>query len=99
VRVANKEAIKYTDAFDDLAFAAGDGVVLASAAQLPSGYRCVKGGRVESDRGHVGLMGDLEGMGRCIAAEIDARAKGVGLGRQQALRPGQETSDLTRTES
>ena len=83
-RVANKEAIKYTDAFDDLVFAAGDGVVLASAAQLPEGYRCVKGGRVETDRGHVGLMGDLEGMGRCIEAVIDARRKGVGLGPSHA---------------
>lgn len=79
-RVLNEEAIKYTDAFDDLAFAAGDGVVLASAAQLPEGYRCVKGGRVESDRGHVGLMGDLEGMGRCLEAVFDARSKGVGMG-------------------
>ncbi len=80
-RVADEEAIKYADVFDDLAFAAGDGVVLASAAQLPEGYRCVKGGRVESDRGHVGLMGDLEGVGQCIEAVIDARAKGVGLGK------------------
>ena len=83
-RVANEEAIKYSDAFDDLVFAVGDGVVLASAAQLPDGYRCVKGGRVESDRGHVGLMGDLEGMGCCIGAVIDARKKGVGLGKQWA---------------
>ncbi|KAI1609645.1 hypothetical protein EDD37DRAFT_570779 [Exophiala viscosa] len=82
-RVLNEEAIKYTDAFDDLAFAAGDGVVLASAAQLPEGYRCVKGGRVETDRGHVGLMGDLEGVGRCLEAVIDARTKGVGLGKNQ----------------
>ncbi|KAK5262272.1 hypothetical protein LTR20_005169 [Exophiala xenobiotica] len=80
-RVTDEEAIKYADVFDDLAFAAGDGVVLASAAQLPEGYRCVKGGRVESDRGHVGLMGDLEGVGRCIEAVIDARAKGVGFGK------------------
>jgi pimeloyl-ACP methyl ester carboxylesterase len=92
VRVPNEEAIKYTDAFDDLAFAAGDGVVLASAAQLPDGYRCVKGGRVESDRGHVGLMGDLEGMGRCIGAVIDARRKGVGLGTLYA-RHSRDMSD------
>ncbi|KAK5051493.1 hypothetical protein LTR84_003145 [Exophiala bonariae] len=83
-KVANREAIKYSDVFDDLAFAAGDGVVLASAAQLPEGYRCVKGGRVETDRGHVGLLGDLEGVGRCISAIVDARAKGVGLGKQYA---------------
>ncbi|KIX94830.1 uncharacterized protein Z520_09520 [Fonsecaea multimorphosa CBS 102226] len=91
-RVANKEAIKYTDAFDDLAFAAGDGVVLASAAQLPEGYRCVKRGRVESDRGHVGIMGDLEGMGRCLEAVVDARAKGVGLGKSYA-RHARDSSD------
>ncbi|KEF57124.1 uncharacterized protein A1O9_07314 [Exophiala aquamarina CBS 119918] len=83
-RVASLEAIKYNDAFDDLAFAAGDGVVLASAAQLPEGYRCVKGGRVETDRGHVGLLGDLEGVGRCIEAVVNARSKGVGLGKQFA---------------
>ncbi|KAG9784591.1 hypothetical protein KCU88_g2709, partial [Aureobasidium melanogenum] len=87
-RVTNKEAIKYDDAYDDLAFAAGDGVVLASAAQLPEGYRCVKGGRVESARGHVGLLGDLEGVGRCLEAVVDARAKGVGLGRDGLQRKG-----------
>ena len=76
----SREDIKYDDAFDELAFAAGDGVVLASAAQLPAGYRCVKGGRVESERGHVGLLGDLEGVGRCLIAVFDARKRGVGLG-------------------
>ncbi|KAK5069604.1 hypothetical protein LTR64_008285 [Lithohypha guttulata] len=78
--VKSREDIKYDDAFDELAFAAGDGVVLASAAQLPAGYRCVKGGRVESERGHVGLLGDLEGVGRCLIAVSDARKRGVGLG-------------------
>ena len=79
-RVSSKEAIKYTDAFDDLTFAAGDGVVLASAAQLPDGYRCVKGGRVKSDRGHVGLLGDLEGVGQALGAVVEGRARGIGLG-------------------
>ncbi|RMZ79038.1 hypothetical protein DV737_g3575, partial [Chaetothyriales sp. CBS 132003] len=79
-RVASREAIQYGDAFDDLAFAAGDGVVLASAAQLPDGYRCVKGGRIETDRGHVGLLGDLEAVGKCIAAVVQARNRGVGVG-------------------
>jgi pimeloyl-ACP methyl ester carboxylesterase len=79
-RVESREAIKRSDAYDDLAFAAGDGVVLASAAQLPKGYRCVKGGRIETDRGHVGLLGDLEGVGRALEAIVEARAKGVGLG-------------------
>lgn len=79
-RVASREAIKYTDAYDDLVFAAGDGIVLASAAMLPRGYRCVKNGKVETDRGHVGLLGDVEGVGRALQAIIDTRAKGVGLG-------------------
>ena len=87
-RVSSREAIKYTDAFDDLAFAAGDGVVLASAAQLPDGYRCVKGGRVKSDRGHVGLLGDLEGVGQALGAVVEGRARGIGLG---VGRPHQES--------
>lgn len=85
-RVESREAIKRSDAYDDLAFAAGDGVVLASAAQLPKGYRCVKGGRIETDRGHVGLLGDLEGVGRALEAIVEARAKGVGLGKENAGR-------------
>ena len=80
-RVASREAIKYTDAYDDLAFAAGDGVVLASAAMLPRGYRCVKNGKVETDRGHVGLLGDIEGVGKALQAILEARVKGVGLGK------------------
>lgn len=82
--VRSREDIKYDDAFDDLAFAAGDGVVLASAAQLPAGYRCVRGGRIESNRGHVGLLGDLEGVGQCLAAVLEGRIRGVGVG---ALQP------------
>jgi pimeloyl-ACP methyl ester carboxylesterase len=80
-RVTSREAIKYTDAYDDLAFAAGDGVVLASAAMLPRGYRCVRNGKVETDRGHVGLLGDVEGVGKALQAIIEARAKSVGLGK------------------
>ncbi|KAJ5558306.1 hypothetical protein N7535_008519 [Penicillium sp. DV-2018c] len=79
-RVASPEAIKQVDAYDDLAFAAGDGVCLASAAMLPSGYRIIKDGLVKSERGHVGLLGDLEGVGRCLAALVKGRKEGVGLG-------------------
>jgi hypothetical protein len=85
-RVASKEAIKYTTCFDDLVFAAGDGVVLASAAQLPEGYRVVRGGRIESDRGHVGLMGDLEGVGRALKALIEGRKRGIGAGSSDNLK-------------
>ena len=78
--VTSREAIKHSDAYDDLAFAAGDGVVLASAAQLPIGYKCVRGGKIESARGHVGLLGDIEGVGHALLAIIAARKKGCGLG-------------------
>lgn len=80
-RVASREAIKHQDAFDDLAFAAGDGVCLASAAMLPPGYRIIKDGLVKCDRGHVGLLGNLEGVGQCLRAVIRGRREGVGLGK------------------
>ncbi|KAH8703484.1 hypothetical protein BGW36DRAFT_369403 [Talaromyces proteolyticus] len=79
-RVQSRDCIKQVDAYDDLAFAAGDGVCLASAAMLPSGYRAIKHGLVRSDRGHVGLLGDLEGVGQCLMALINGRRAGVGLG-------------------
>ncbi|KAJ5096955.1 hypothetical protein N7456_007676 [Penicillium angulare] len=81
-RVTSREAIKHGDAFDDLAFAAGDGVCLASAAMLPSGYRVIKDGLVKSDRGHVGLLGDLEGVGQCLRSIVRGRKEGVGMGSQ-----------------
>jgi len=77
--VRSREAIKHQDAYDDLAFASGDGVVLATAAQIPEGYEVAKGGRVSSDRGHLSLLGDLEAVGRAlnaIIAERDKRRKG-----------------------
>lgn len=79
-RVSSREAIKHQDAYDDLAFAAGDGVCLASAAMLPPGYRIIKDGLVKSDRGHVGLLGDLEGIGQCLRAVTRGRREGVGCG-------------------
>lgn len=79
-RVSSREAIKNQDAYDDLAFAAGDGVCLASAAMLPPGYRIIKDGLVKSDRGHVGLLGDLEGVGQCLRAIARGRREGVGCG-------------------
>jgi pimeloyl-ACP methyl ester carboxylesterase len=79
-RVSSREAIKTVEAYDDLAFAAGDGVCLARAAMPPKGYKVVKGGLVKSERGHVGLLGDLEGVGQCLRALIEAREKGCGLG-------------------
>ncbi|RJE27315.1 hypothetical protein PHISCL_00325 [Aspergillus sclerotialis] len=79
-RVSSREQIKHQDAYDDLAFAAGDGVCLASAAMLPPGYRIIKNGLVKSERGHVGLLGDLDGVGQCLKAMVWGRREGVGLG-------------------
>ncbi|KAI4922888.1 hypothetical protein J4E90_001323 [Alternaria incomplexa] len=79
-KVESKEAIKRADVYDELAFASGDGVVLARAAMVPTGYSVVRGGVVSSDRGHVTLLGDLEAVGRCLCAVIHARRNGVGMG-------------------
>lgn len=79
-RVASRDAIRRADAYDDLAFGSGDGVCLAKAAMLPPGYECARGGRVRTERGHVGLLGDLEAVGRCLTAVQEGRESGVGLG-------------------
>lgn len=84
-RVSSREAIKCADAYDDLAFASGDGVCLAKAAMVPPGYKLVKGGMVRTERGHVGLLGDLEAVGKCLLAVGEARRKGVGLGLIQQV--------------
>lgn len=79
-KVESKEVIKRADVYDELAFASGDGVVLARAAMAPEGYSVVRGGVVASERGHVTLLGDLEAVGRCLCGIIKARKAGVGLG-------------------
>ncbi|KAJ4336641.1 hypothetical protein N0V95_008559 [Ascochyta clinopodiicola] len=79
-KVESREAIARADVYDELAFASGDGVVLARAAMVPEGYSVVRGGVVSSDRGHVTLLGDLEGVGRCLHAVMKARRAGIGLG-------------------
>ncbi|KAK3077634.1 hypothetical protein LTS18_009701, partial [Coniosporium uncinatum] len=43
-KVEGREGIKRSSAYDELAFASGDGVVLARAAMVPEGYSVVKGG-------------------------------------------------------
>ncbi|MCJ1284806.1 hypothetical protein MMC26_004143 [Xylographa opegraphella] len=79
-RVAGRESIQRADAYDDLAFASGDGVVLARAAMLPRGYKVAKNGKVRTERGHVGLLGDLDGVGKCLLAIGKARKTGIGMG-------------------
>ncbi|KAK5107516.1 hypothetical protein LTR62_001046 [Meristemomyces frigidus] len=82
-KVLGREGIKNADAYDELAFASGDGVVLARAAMVPEGYKVEKGGSVSSERGHVTLLGDLEAVGRCLIAVGEGRrGRGVGLGVQ-----------------
>lgn len=83
-KVSSREAIKHADAYDNLAFASGDGVVLARAAMLPEGYKAVKGGVVATNRGHVSLLGDLEAVGKCLVAVMRARERGVGLGSAES---------------
>ncbi|KAL2164440.1 hypothetical protein VTH06DRAFT_3656 [Thermothelomyces fergusii] len=79
--VAGREAIARADAYDDLLFASGDGVVLAREAMLPPGYELVRGGRVCTDRGHITMLGDLPAVGRGLAALVRGRSKGIGLGK------------------
>lgn len=79
-KVDGREGIKHADAYDELAFASGDGVVLAKAAMLPEGYQAVKGGTISSERGHITLLGDLEAVGKCLNAVVKGRGRGVGLG-------------------
>lgn len=79
-KVDGIEGIPCSDSYDNLAFASGDGVVLAKEAMLPHGYKMAYGGRVKSDRGHVTLLGDLNAVGKAIEAVCKVRARGVGLG-------------------
>ncbi|MCJ1402955.1 hypothetical protein MMC11_006177 [Xylographa trunciseda] len=87
-RVMGRDGIRRADAYDDLAFASGDGVVLARAAMLPKGYTVAKDGKVRTERGHVGLLGDLEGVGKCLLAVARARRRGVGMGMEAAGSSG-----------
>ncbi|KAI2626719.1 hypothetical protein GGR54DRAFT_592017 [Hypoxylon sp. NC1633] len=78
--VASRDAIACSDAYDDLMFRSGDGVVLAREAMLPPGYELVKNGRISTDRGHITMLGDLEAVGRALLAVAKGRRKGIGLG-------------------
>ncbi|KZM18317.1 hypothetical protein ST47_g10536 [Ascochyta rabiei] len=91
-KVESREAIARADVYDELAFASGDGVVLARAAMVPEGYSVVRGGAVSSDRGHVTLLGDLEGVGRCLHAVMKARQAGIGLGEKSQIDANRKES-------
>lgn len=97
-RVDGRDGIACADAYDDLAFASGDGVCLAKEAMLPDGYMCVQGGRICSDRGHVTLLGDLNAVGRAIEAVTRGRTKGLGLGVEGLTRRGRGSGDVSAGE-
>ncbi|TDZ27226.1 Uncharacterized protein C8035_v011943 [Colletotrichum spinosum] len=80
VKVSCREAIGHSDAYEDLLFRAGDGVVLAREAQLPEGYEIVRGGRVSTTRGHLNMLGDLPAVGTALEAIVRGRRKGIGMG-------------------
>lgn len=78
-RVSCREAIACTDAYDDLVFRSGDGVVLAREAMPPPGYEIAKGGRISTDKGHISILGDMNAVGRALGSVIRGRNKGIGL--------------------
>jgi hypothetical protein len=79
--VTNRDQIPCADAYDDLLFHSGDGVVLAREAMLPPGYDVVKDGRISTDRGHITMLGDLPAVGKALQAVLRGRQKGIGMGR------------------
>ncbi|EGR46611.1 uncharacterized protein TRIREDRAFT_66023 [Trichoderma reesei QM6a] len=83
-RVSGREAIPCADAYDDLVFRPGDGVVLAKESMLPEGYSLAKGGRVSTERGHVSMMGDLPALAKGLGALVRGRRKGIGYGALSA---------------
>ncbi|KAH6661389.1 hypothetical protein BKA67DRAFT_498511, partial [Truncatella angustata] len=78
--VTNRDQIPCADAYDDLLFRSGDGVVLSREAMLPPGYDVVKDGRISTDRGHITMLGDMQVVGRALQAVLRGRQKGIGLG-------------------
>lgn len=85
-QVSGRDAIPCADAYDDLLFRAGDGVVLAKEAMLPDGYAVVRGGMVSTERGHITMLGDLAAIGKALVALVRGRRKGIGLRRNAAAR-------------
>ncbi|TVY32624.1 Uncharacterized protein LSUB1_G008279 [Lachnellula subtilissima] len=72
-KVDGREGIPCSDVYDNLSFASGDGVCLAKEAMLPPGYKVAYGGRVNSDRGHVTLLGDLNAVGMAMEAVFEGK--------------------------
>ncbi|KAG6049056.1 hypothetical protein E4U39_006642 [Claviceps sp. Clav50 group G5] len=87
-QVSGREAIAYADAYDDLVFRPGDGVVLAREAMLPEGYALVRSGRVSTERGHLTMLGDLPSVAKVLEALLWGRQKGIGMGRRDGSEGG-----------
>ncbi|XP_044718096.1 phosphatidylcholine-sterol O-acyltransferase-like protein [Hirsutella rhossiliensis] len=83
-QVLGRDGIACADAYDDLLFRPGDGVVLAREAMLPEGYALVRAGRVSTERGHLTMLGDLPAVGQALEALLKGRMKGIGLGRGES---------------
>ncbi|KAL6903038.1 hypothetical protein GGI43DRAFT_330872 [Trichoderma evansii] len=79
-RVNGRDGIPCSDAYDELVFRPGDGVVLARESMLPEGYSIAKGGRVSTDRGHVSILTDMPALGKALGALLRGRRKGIGYG-------------------
>ncbi|PHH85308.1 hypothetical protein CDD83_614 [Cordyceps sp. RAO-2017] len=87
-QVPNQDAMLCSDAYDDLLFRPGDGVVLAREAMLPEGYALVRHGRVSTERGHLTMLGDMPAVGLALRALLRGRRKGIGLGSGHAVAAG-----------
>lgn len=79
-QVNGRDGIPCADAYDNLLFRSGDGVVLSQEAMLPAGYSLVRAGRVSTERGHLTMLGDMPAVGRALEALVRGRKKGIGLG-------------------
>lgn len=65
-KVDGEEGIR-TDMYDDLLFGAGDGVIYHKwTMPEPKGFKVVA--KIGTDRGHVGLLNDVDAVGRALEA-------------------------------
>ncbi|KAB8437403.1 hypothetical protein FH972_025081 [Carpinus fangiana] len=84
-QVKGRDGIKRADAYEDLAFASGDGVVLARAAQLPDGYRAARGGIVTTQKIIVYDTACTQSKGNSVKSDASCS-----LSRFRALASGAE---------
>lgn len=51
---------------------------------LPPGYK--QTGRVHTDRGHIGLLGDMDAVKQCVSLLLDERARRKGRNPRAATK-------------